>query len=335
MPQNRDRLELYALRKQAIGGDAPTSFPADSSAAEKARYQAWKAKRGLTADEAMAAYVAECDRQIRVYGSSAASVPQTPTSTPNPVSPNSHAGTDDIAPRGIAAIPLLCAAAAESRVAYLRRLSRTQHSATTTGTTNAWWSRQEPLCGTPGTITSLPEALLLSIATFVEYLSLNSTRVLPFPHSVVQSFLWPLHNISLAAWMLLILILTFISTAASLATTVLWGSRRTGLSLPRLWAEGVQPAATAVHALCQPHQPISVRLVGLLLLPYTAIVQGFCDGFVEPMIKSSLVTSLMYVCAMLLSWWYWIVVIPWIEAGIYVAAFWSGFCFALIELAGV
>lgn len=333
-PSNRDRLELYALHKQAISGDAPVSFPTDSSVAEKARYQAWKAKRGLTADEAMAAYAAECDRQVRVYGSAAASVPQTPTTTPNPA-PNNNHGTDDIAPRGIAAIPLLCAAAAESRVAYLRRLSRAQHTATTTGITNAWWSRQEPLCGTPGAISSLPEAFLLSIATFVEYLSLHSTQVLPFPPSVVQSFLWPLHNISLAAWMLLILILTFISSAASLATTVLWGSRRTGQSLPRIWAEGVQPAATAVHALCQPHQPISVRLVGLLLLPYPAIVQGFCDGFVEPTLKSSLMTSLVYVSAMLLSWWYWILVIPWIEAGIYVVAFWSGFCFALIDLAGV
>ena len=59
------------------------------------------------------------------------------------------------------------------------------------------------------------------------------------------------------------------------------------------------------------------------------------EGLGIAMIKSSLVTIFMYVCAMLLSWWYWIVVIPWIEAGIYVAAFWSGFCFALIELAGV
>ena len=69
LPQNRDRLELYALHKQAISGDAPASYPADGGTAEKARYQAWKAKRGLTADEAMAAYIAECDRQVRVYGS--------------------------------------------------------------------------------------------------------------------------------------------------------------------------------------------------------------------------------------------------------------------------
>jgi hypothetical protein len=248
--------------------------------------------------------------------------------TPN-MSDSAAAGGDDMSqPRGIAAIPLLCAAAAESRVAYLRRLSRTQQLQA-----SAWWSRQEPLCGTPGTITSLPETVLLAVATLVEYLSLQSSS-LPFPPSVMQSFLWPLHNISLAAWMLLILVFTSLASAISLTTTILWGSRRTGLSLQKIWTDEVNPAATAVHTLCQRHQPISVRVMGLLLLPYTAIVQGLCLGLVEPM-AGSLVNSLVYAIVMLSTWWYWIMVIPFSLAGIYGVAFWSGFCFALIEMAGV
>jgi acyl-CoA-binding protein len=330
-------LELYALHKQAVSGDAPNSFPVDSTVAEKARYQAWKSKRGLSPEEAMAAYTAECDRQVRVYGSASSStqstsrsLPQTPMTTPNVSDPASGNGGDDMSqPRGIAAIPLLCAAAAESRVAYLRRLSRTQQLQA-----SAWWSRQEPLCGTPGTITSLPEAILLAVATLVEYLSLQSSTLLPFPPSVVQSFLWPLHNISLAAWMLLILVFTSLASAISLMTTILWGSRRTGLSLQKIWTDEVSPSSTAVHTLCQRHQPISVRVMGLLLLPYTAIVQGLCLGFVEPM-AGSLVNSLVYAIVMLSTWWYWIMFIPFTLAGIYVAAFWSGFCFALIEMAGV
>jgi len=342
-------LELYALHKQAISGDAPNTFTStDSSVAEKARYQAWKAKRGLSADAAMAAYTLECDRQLRVYGSIATqstSLPQTPYTTPvtnNPsatssANANANANNDLAAPRGIAAIPLLCAAAAESRVAYLRRLSRTQ-------LTTAWWSRQEPLCGTPGTINSLPEHVLLTIASLVEYVSIQSVGVvgggggqqqslLP-PVTVVQSFLWPLHNISLAAWMLLILIFTSTASALSLLTTILWGSRRTGLSLVKIWTDEIQPCATAVHTLCQGHQPISVRVMGLLLLPYTAIVEGLCLGLVEPL-AGSLVNSLVYTVVMATTWWYWLLVIPFIEAGIYVSAFWSGFCFALIEFAGM
>ena len=351
-------MELYALHKQAISGDAPNTFTStDSSVAEKARYQAWKAKRGLSVDAAMAAYTLECDRQLRVYGSIATqstSLPQTPYTTPvtnNPsatssanANANANANNDLTAPRGIAAIPLLCAAAAESRVAYLRRLSRTQ-------LTTAWWSRQEPLCGTPGTINSLPEHALLTIASLVEYVSIQSSgagagagagqqqqqqqqqSLLP-PATVVQSFLWPLHNISLAAWMLLILIFTSTASALSLLTTILWGSRRTGLSLVKIWTDEIQPCATAVHTLCQGHQPISVRVMGLLLLPYTAIVEGLCLGLVEPL-AGSLVNSLVYTVIMATTWWYWLLVIPFIEAGIYVSAFWSGFCFALIEFAGM
>jgi len=316
-------LELYALHKQAISGDAPASFSSEATVAEKARYQAWKGKKGLTPNQAMSAYVAECDRQIRVYSGSTGinSATQTPMTTPNPALTEA-----DTAPRGIAAIPLLCAAAAESRVAYLRRLSRTQVG---------WWSRQEPLCGTPGTITSLPEALLLAVASLVEYLSLQGVQHVPLPPSVLQSFLWPLHNISLAAWMLLILVFTAIASAFSIATTILWGSRRTGMTLQKVWQDEIVPASTGVHNLCQSHQPISVRLMGLIMLPYTVVVEGICQGFVEP-IAGPLINSLAYTGIMLcLTWWYWMLLVPMITCGLFSAALWSGVCFALIDFAGV
>eukprot|EP00546_Thalassionema_frauenfeldii_P021172 CAMPEP_0178897492 /NCGR_PEP_ID=MMETSP0786-20121207/1781_1 /TAXON_ID=186022 /ORGANISM="Thalassionema frauenfeldii, Strain CCMP 1798" /LENGTH=159 /DNA_ID=CAMNT_0020568057 /DNA_START=68 /DNA_END=544 /DNA_ORIENTATION=+ len=131
IPSNRDRLELYALHKQAISGDAPNSFSNNAPLAEKSRYQAWKNKSGLSCEQAMAAYCAECDRQLRVYGGHVSGpTPMTPMTTPNDnAGPNTE---KDTAPRGIAAIPLLCAAAAESRVAYLRRLARGDVA-------NAWW----------------------------------------------------------------------------------------------------------------------------------------------------------------------------------------------------
>eukprot|EP00578_Thalassiosira_sp_NH16_P030718 CAMPEP_0181078260 /NCGR_PEP_ID=MMETSP1071-20121207/1389_1 /TAXON_ID=35127 /ORGANISM="Thalassiosira sp., Strain NH16" /LENGTH=226 /DNA_ID=CAMNT_0023159559 /DNA_START=137 /DNA_END=817 /DNA_ORIENTATION=+ len=187
-PSNRDRLELYALHKQSVSGDAPTasndelltsSQSKSSSVADKAKMAAWRSKRGMSQADAMAAYVDECDRQLRVYGTRDGNVatPTRPTNrphqsqqpaatataetedtaasqqphhrpnnTPNtPGTPqntpamadadNSNNGGNDgdgnnvlLCPRGLAAIPLLCAAAAESRSAYLARLQVTHPS---------------------------------------------------------------------------------------------------------------------------------------------------------------------------------------------------------------
>jgi len=61
--------ELYALHKQAAAGDCEVDKPTNKGAAEKAKWQAWKTKAGLSQAEAMSRYITECDRQIRVYGS--------------------------------------------------------------------------------------------------------------------------------------------------------------------------------------------------------------------------------------------------------------------------
>lgn len=137
----------------------------------------------MSQGDAIARYIDECDRQLRVYGSrsdnnngssspprsspmneqqqqpaaSTAEEPSTTTTTPGETSAsfqstthhqnsntNSNSntplntpaaaedGNDDggvlLCPRGLAAIPLLCAAASESRSAYLARLQVTHPS---------------------------------------------------------------------------------------------------------------------------------------------------------------------------------------------------------------
>jgi len=305
-PSNRDRLELYALHKQASSGDAPPSIPSTAAVADKAKYQAWQRKKGLSTEQAMLAYITECDRQVRTYGSIE---PQTPPATPSETTTTTTTTTP---PRGIAAIPLLCAAAAESRVAYTRRMANTS---------TGWWSRQEPLCATPGTILALPEVIVLGLASTVEYLTL--TRV------VWPALLWPTHNVCLALWMVVILLYTIIGAGWTFTSTILWGSRRTGMSLTGVWADEIKPTSLAIHSLCEEHQPLTVRLVGLFLLPYTTLVEtiGVSGG-----LPQSVLYTVLVLCV---TWWYWWLVVPWLCACMLGTALLSGGCFALIDLAGV
>ncbi len=68
-PSNRDRLELYALHKQSVSGDAPpvttaeeeeSSSSSSLSVADKAKLAAWRTKRGMVQADAMQRYVEEC-----------------------------------------------------------------------------------------------------------------------------------------------------------------------------------------------------------------------------------------------------------------------------------
>jgi hypothetical protein len=177
--------------------------------------------------------------------------------------------------------------------------------------------------------------MLLAVASLVETISISGIHHIPLPPNVVQSFLWPLHNTLLSLWMLLILVYTAVAAALSMATTLLWGSRRTGLTLPTIWKEEIVPTHNAVHTLGQTHQPLSVRLVGLVLWPYPLLTEGVCLGLVEPLLGMML-NSIMYAFVVLgLGWWYWLWVVPFLAAAILMGAVWSGGCFALIEFAGV
>lgn len=316
-PSNRDRLELYALNKQAVSGDAPATFSTTANTAERAKYQAWRGKVGMDATEAMRLYMQEAERQIRVYGSTA---PVTPSATANGMAASIGVanGSSMDTPRGLAAIPLLCAAAAESRTAYIRRLGQTAHA-------HAWWRRQEALCGTPGTITAIPEMMVLGLAQLVEHISLST----PIPN-VVQSFLWPLHNSFLSLWMLIILVMTMMECVWYILQIVIWGARRTGFSLDKIWDHDLQLWVQCVNGMCESHQATTCRLVGLVLLP-----ASYSLALLKRFVGSKTLASSIFVLLFMASWWYFLFVLPWLSACLLGAATTSGICFALIEVAGI
>ena len=301
------------MHKQAVSGDAPSNFSSSASAAEKSKYQAWRSKSGLEQAEAMRFYLQESDRQIRVYGSAAN--PQTPqlaaSNDPNPNDGGALATT----PRGLAAIPLLCAAAAESRPAYLRRLSQTPLE-------SAWWGRQEALCGTPGTLSAVPESIIIQMAKMVEHFSLTSSKI-------VSAFLWPLHNSLLALWVLTILWLTLLQSSWSIVQILVWGARRTGISLSKVWKDDLGLTTQSISGMCEAHQAMTCRLVGLVMLPVPWTVE-----LLKSFVGSMTLGGSCFVFAMICSWWYWLLVLPWLSMCLLGAAFSSGACFALIEFAG-
>merc|ERR1712224_479963 len=117
-------------------------------------------------------------------------------------------------PRGLAAIPLLCAAAAESLEAYLRRNSQTNLE-------TAWWVRQEPLCAPPGSFASFPESLLLSVARFVEHITLTTPG-----RNLVASFFLATSQVFLGALDAHYFVRDFTSQRLECDSNLVWGSRR-------------------------------------------------------------------------------------------------------------
>jgi len=342
--QNRDRLELYALHKQAVSSDAPQPQPNQKqSPAEKAKLNAWGTKRGLNQSQAMSAYILEADRQLLVYGTSTST---TPTNTPagegdENVSFSGASTSVLLTPRGLAAVPLLCAAASESRKAYLARLGNTAHSG------NGWWMRQEPLCSDPGSLAALPELIVLTLAVFIEKASLyvqmdpGIRRLLDGLHvgpGVIQSLVWPMHNVLLAVWMLVIFLSTLTGSALVTLKTMFLGSNRTGVSLESVFSQEIRPCKNCAASLVEAHQAASVRLLGLALYPL-----GFLCNLSDTLgtrIASNSGTQLfaasgIYVACAAMFWWYWFFVLPWTAVVGLTIAFNTGWCFGLIELAGI
>jgi acyl-CoA-binding protein len=58
-------LALYALFKQATAGDVSGGRPGLLDLRGRAKYDAWAARKGMTTDVAMTAYVALVDRHVR------------------------------------------------------------------------------------------------------------------------------------------------------------------------------------------------------------------------------------------------------------------------------
>lgn len=344
-PSNRDRLELYALHKQAVSSDAPQTSPSNKplSPAEKAKLNAWRTKRGLSQTQAMAAYILEADRQLVVYGT-VASDPDTKHATvteEDSASKSAMSGSVLLTPRGLAAIPLLCAAASETRKSYLKRMNSTTNMA------SGWWARQEPLCVDPGSILALPESSVLALGVLLEKLSLyvqldkgarNILDTLSIGHGVVQSLLWPLHNCLLIVWMLVIFLSTLVGSVLVTIKTILLGSKRTGVSLETIFSQEIRPCKNGADSLTETHQTVSVRLLGLALYPL-GFLCDLPDSIAEriPMNARSqlFVASSMYVMFVTMCWWYWFLVLPWISVMGLGIAFSTGWCFGLIELAGV
>jgi len=279
-------------------------------------------------------------------------------------------------------MPLLCAAASETRHAYLQRLAST--------TTNrngifsdGWWRKQEPLCGDPGTIMSLPETALIVLATAMESFSLSlndittdnasstkrirgknsnhSTTTTPknhpststttltnkfltqkLPTSTIQSFLWPLHNSLLIVWMLLIFLYTATGTAIIAARTMLIGDQTKRTFLEEVLVQEIRPLKMGVGELCAAYQSVGVRLLGLALYPIWMVGEmgDKCreklrdDGGMGDLIGLYAAVG-FYVSSVVLLWWYWFVLLPCMATwGIFVSIG-LGWCFGLIEFAGV
>ena len=56
-PSNDLKLEMYALYKQATEGDVTGKKPGMMDIVGKAKYNAWKKTKGLSAEDAMQAYI--------------------------------------------------------------------------------------------------------------------------------------------------------------------------------------------------------------------------------------------------------------------------------------
>eukprot|EP00584_Thalassiosira_punctigera_P010383 CAMPEP_0172528052 /NCGR_PEP_ID=MMETSP1067-20121228/2567_1 /TAXON_ID=265564 ORGANISM="Thalassiosira punctigera, Strain Tpunct2005C2" /NCGR_SAMPLE_ID=MMETSP1067 /ASSEMBLY_ACC=CAM_ASM_000444 /LENGTH=401 /DNA_ID=CAMNT_0013311907 /DNA_START=91 /DNA_END=1296 /DNA_ORIENTATION=- len=377
-PSNRDRLELYALHKQSVSGDAPAQdAPPGAPSADRAKLCAWRGKRGMGREDAMAAYMDECERQLRVYGTrgddgrrqqqqraGAASTSETASATtrggetsassrgsaPNSTTPQNTPANEGrtirnvdggggggrgnavlLCPRGLAAIPLLCAAASESRSAYLARLQVTNPN-------DGWWAKQEPLCLEIDNPLSIPEKLIIALASQVEQISLvvsnymgDGQTVSIMSPRVLQAFLWPIHNVLLCCWIVLILTTTCLGSMATMCRTLLFGAKRTNAPLGRLFAEEVLPSARATESLCEDHQVIGIRVAGLALMPLMML----CDFATSVAGRAGmLVGSLFFLGMGVCSWWYWVCVLPWLAVCGLCLAVMSGWCFGLIELAG-
>ena len=276
-----------------------------------------------------------------------------------------------LTPRGLAAVPLLCAAASESRSAYLARLAKTPLH-------QGWWSKQEPLCADPGTLFAFPETFVLYIASTVEWLSLrildNSSgssnveeqnrqrgQISLFSPSIFQSFLWPFHNVLLAIWIVIIFLSTILNTAFLSLRTIIFGSAQPRhahpshlhhpniysyqMSLPILFSKEIVPASNAAISLCDNHQTVSIRITGLLFMPYVSICQMSYSIAGSNDVNSNYnignggmgiwVGAVLYCSCLGFTWWYWALIVPWFAfAGVMVSLS-CGWCFALIEMAGI
>lgn len=67
-PDSGELLELYALYKQATSGDVSGDRPGMMDFKGRAKFDAWKGKKGVTAEHAMTTYVELVGKLAGKYG---------------------------------------------------------------------------------------------------------------------------------------------------------------------------------------------------------------------------------------------------------------------------
>jgi acyl-CoA-binding protein len=63
-PSNDELLELYALYKQGTEGDVSGKRPGMTNFKGRAKYDAWKEKKGMSGDDAKEAYISLVERLL-------------------------------------------------------------------------------------------------------------------------------------------------------------------------------------------------------------------------------------------------------------------------------
>jgi len=127
---------------------------------------------------------------------------------------------------------------------------------------------------------------------------------------------------------------------------LLLGKRTTGTTLEDIFSEEIEPLSVAVKDLCAVYQSLGVRLLGLALYPM-GVVCGLTDvcrkrlsgihvggGGVGNRFGVYVALGL-YVLSVTGLWWYWLVVLPWMAIWGIMLSVGAGWCFGLIEFAGV
>ena len=170
----------------------------------------------------------------------------------------------------------------------------------------------------------------------------------------MQSYLWPFHNVLLSTWMSVILTYMITSTSIQCMSTILMGSRRTGMTLHTIYSEQIIFIAQSIYTIMESHQPVSVRCIGLLFLPFTLVLRILRT--INPSLTTSSATpdsmsqlppdvssnsSLLMTCSVYsiligMTLWYWIWLVPCVVIfGMdYICSILLlGPCFAIIELA--
>ena len=128
---------------------------------------------------------------------------------------------------------------------------------------------------------------------------------------------------------MLIVLLQLLDNSLGIIQLLIWGTRRTGLNLQTLM-DHMMLTGQSVNAMAAPHQALTCRVVGVMLcpLPFALSVLNKFSTSIPLSVSSSL-----FVILASLTWWYWLLVVPWMAACLLGVALTSGSCFALIEFA--